>query len=213
MAVEIRAIRPDEFEEMRRTMGLVFGFDPPEGDGRFLRLLPLDRTRCGFDGGQNDQHIRCFQPRDDRARSAGALRRDHRSGSGTHPSAPGRASEDDACPSRRCEGSTASQSLPCGRLTAPSTGGSGTGALRSVTTSKSSLSTPIEPSGAGAGAVPADRACGGTRDRPAVVRPSPHGDPRVFCQDPRMVGGPLVPGKRNFRRRQHRSPLRGRRWG
>lgn len=52
MAVEIRAIRPDEFEEMRRTMGLVFGFDPPEGDGRFLRLLPLDRTRCGFDGGR-----------------------------------------------------------------------------------------------------------------------------------------------------------------
>jgi predicted acetyltransferase len=52
MAVEIRAIRPDEFEEMRRTMGLVFGFDPPEGDGRFLRLLPLDRTRCGFDDGR-----------------------------------------------------------------------------------------------------------------------------------------------------------------
>jgi predicted acetyltransferase len=51
MAVEIRAIQPDEFEAMRRTMGLVFGFDPPEGDGRFLRLLPLDRTRCGFDGG------------------------------------------------------------------------------------------------------------------------------------------------------------------
>jgi predicted acetyltransferase len=52
MAVEIRAIRPDEFEEMRRTMGHVFGFDPPDGDGRFLRLLPLDRTRCGFDGGK-----------------------------------------------------------------------------------------------------------------------------------------------------------------
>jgi predicted acetyltransferase len=52
MAVEIRAIGPDEFEEMRRTMGRVFGFDPPEGDGRFLRLLPLDRTRCGFDDGR-----------------------------------------------------------------------------------------------------------------------------------------------------------------
>lgn len=51
MGVEIRAIEPDEFEAMRRTMGLVFGFDPPEGDGRFLRLLPLDRTRCGFDDG------------------------------------------------------------------------------------------------------------------------------------------------------------------
>jgi predicted acetyltransferase len=52
MAVEIRAIAPDEFEEMRRAMGLVFGFDPPEGEGRFLRLLPLDRTRCGFEDGR-----------------------------------------------------------------------------------------------------------------------------------------------------------------
>ena len=51
MAVEIRAIRPDEFEEFRRTMGLVFGFDPPDGNNRVLRLLPLDRTRCGFDSG------------------------------------------------------------------------------------------------------------------------------------------------------------------
>jgi predicted acetyltransferase len=51
MVVDIRAIRPDEFEEFRRTMGLVFGFDPPNGDNRVLRLLPLDRTRCGFDGG------------------------------------------------------------------------------------------------------------------------------------------------------------------
>jgi predicted acetyltransferase len=50
MAVEIRAIEPDEFEEMRRTMGLLFGFDPPSGNNRVLRLLPLDRTRCGFDG-------------------------------------------------------------------------------------------------------------------------------------------------------------------
>ncbi len=51
MVVEIRAIQPDEFEEFRRTMGVVFGFDPPNGDNRVLRLLPLDRTRCGFDGG------------------------------------------------------------------------------------------------------------------------------------------------------------------
>jgi predicted acetyltransferase len=51
MATEIRAIRPDEFEDFRRTMGLVFGFDPPDGDNRVLRLLPLDRTRCGFDDG------------------------------------------------------------------------------------------------------------------------------------------------------------------
>lgn len=52
MAVEVRPIQPDEFETMRRTMGVVFGFDPPEGDERFRRLVPLDRTRCGFDEGQ-----------------------------------------------------------------------------------------------------------------------------------------------------------------
>jgi len=50
MATVIRAIRPDEFEDMRRIMGLVFGFDPPDGENRVMRLLPLDRTRCGFDG-------------------------------------------------------------------------------------------------------------------------------------------------------------------
>ncbi len=52
MATVIRAITPDEFEEMRRTMGLAFGFDPPDGNNRVLRLLPLDRTRCGFDSGR-----------------------------------------------------------------------------------------------------------------------------------------------------------------
>ena len=52
MATVIRAIGPDEFEDMRRTMGLVFGFDPPEGENRVMRLLPLDRTRCGFEGGE-----------------------------------------------------------------------------------------------------------------------------------------------------------------
>jgi predicted acetyltransferase len=52
MAVEVRAIEPDEFETMRRTMGVVFGFDPPEGDESFRRLVPLDRTRCGFDDGR-----------------------------------------------------------------------------------------------------------------------------------------------------------------
>ena len=52
MATVIRAIEPGEFEEFRRTMGLVFGFDPPVGENRVLRLLPLDRTRCGFDGGE-----------------------------------------------------------------------------------------------------------------------------------------------------------------
>jgi predicted acetyltransferase len=37
---------------MRRAMGLVFGFDPPDGDSRFARVLPLDRTRCAFENGQ-----------------------------------------------------------------------------------------------------------------------------------------------------------------
>lgn len=52
MPLEFRAVAPDEFETMRQTMGLVFGFDPPEGDERFRRLVPLDRTRCGFDNGK-----------------------------------------------------------------------------------------------------------------------------------------------------------------
>jgi predicted acetyltransferase len=52
MGVEVRAIEADEFETMRQTMGLVFGFDPPEADERFRRLVPLERTRCGFDNGQ-----------------------------------------------------------------------------------------------------------------------------------------------------------------
>lgn len=52
MAFEIRAVSPDEFETMRQTMGLVFGFDPPEGDERFRRLISLERTRCGFDNGK-----------------------------------------------------------------------------------------------------------------------------------------------------------------
>ena len=52
MAPEIRAIEPGEFQDMRRAMGLVFGFDPPDGDSRFARVLPLDRTRCAFENGQ-----------------------------------------------------------------------------------------------------------------------------------------------------------------
>jgi predicted acetyltransferase len=52
MPLEIRAIEPGEFGEMRRAMGLVFGFDPPQGDSRFERLLPFDRTRCVFDDDQ-----------------------------------------------------------------------------------------------------------------------------------------------------------------
>lgn len=52
MPLEIRAIEPEEFDDLRRAMGLVFGFDPGEGDSRFKRVLPLDRTRCVFDKGE-----------------------------------------------------------------------------------------------------------------------------------------------------------------
>ena len=52
MTLEIRAVEPGEFEDLRRAMGLVFGSDPPQGDSRFARVLPLDRTRCLFDNGQ-----------------------------------------------------------------------------------------------------------------------------------------------------------------
>ncbi len=49
MAVVFRAIEPDEYPDLVRTMGLAFGFDPPE-DEHFLQLLPLERTVIGFDG-------------------------------------------------------------------------------------------------------------------------------------------------------------------
>lgn len=49
MAVEFRAIGPDEYPDLVRTMGLAFGFDPPEDD-HFRHLLPLERTVVGFDG-------------------------------------------------------------------------------------------------------------------------------------------------------------------
>jgi predicted acetyltransferase len=52
MATVIRAIEPGEFADMRRAMGLVFGSDPPQGDSRFARVLPFDRTRCVFDDGE-----------------------------------------------------------------------------------------------------------------------------------------------------------------
>jgi predicted acetyltransferase len=52
VTTEIRAIEPGEFDAMRRTMGLVFGSDPPQGDSRFTRVLPLERTRCVFDDGE-----------------------------------------------------------------------------------------------------------------------------------------------------------------
>jgi len=52
MAVEFRAIQPDELGELRRTLGLVFGFDPRSEDGRLAATLPIERTRCGFENGR-----------------------------------------------------------------------------------------------------------------------------------------------------------------
>jgi predicted acetyltransferase len=49
MAVVFRAIRPDEYPDLIRTMGLAFSFDPP-GDDNFRHSLPLERTVIGFDG-------------------------------------------------------------------------------------------------------------------------------------------------------------------
>lgn len=49
MSVEFRAIEPDEFSDLLRTMGLVYGFDPPEDD-HLEHVLPLERTVVGFDG-------------------------------------------------------------------------------------------------------------------------------------------------------------------
>jgi predicted acetyltransferase len=52
MAVEFRAIGPDEFDDLRKALGLVFSFDPRPDDDRFRATLPLHRTRCGFDDGR-----------------------------------------------------------------------------------------------------------------------------------------------------------------
>ncbi len=49
MAVVFRAIEPDEYPDLVRTMGLAFAFDPPKDD-HFRHLLPLERTVVGFDG-------------------------------------------------------------------------------------------------------------------------------------------------------------------
>jgi predicted acetyltransferase len=52
MAIEFRAIQPDEFDSLRRSLGLAFGVDPDPEDKRLRTCLPLDRTRCGFEDGQ-----------------------------------------------------------------------------------------------------------------------------------------------------------------
>jgi predicted acetyltransferase len=52
MPVEFRAIRADEFEQLRQAAGFAFGFDPHPDDDRFRALIPIDRTLCGFDQGR-----------------------------------------------------------------------------------------------------------------------------------------------------------------
>jgi predicted acetyltransferase len=52
MPVEFRAIRADELDDLRSAVGLAFGFDPHPDDHGFSAVVPLDRTRCGFDNGR-----------------------------------------------------------------------------------------------------------------------------------------------------------------
>ena len=44
MAPEIRAIEPGEFQDMRRAMGLVFGFDPPDALTMTRRSTPCNAS-------------------------------------------------------------------------------------------------------------------------------------------------------------------------
>ncbi len=52
MGIEFRAIEPDEFDSLRKCLGLAFGAEPNPDDHRLRTCLPLHRTRCGFDDGQ-----------------------------------------------------------------------------------------------------------------------------------------------------------------
>ena len=59
MGVEFRAIQPDEFPNLIRTMGQAFHFDPPDDD-HFRHILPFERTFAGFDGQQMVSNISAF---------------------------------------------------------------------------------------------------------------------------------------------------------
>ncbi|MGC2240066.1 MAG: GNAT family N-acetyltransferase [Acidimicrobiia bacterium] len=49
--IQFRAIDPGELDAMADTMSLAFGFEPSDDATERLRqVLPLERTRCGFDG-------------------------------------------------------------------------------------------------------------------------------------------------------------------
>ena len=59
MGVEIRAIRPEEFPDLLRTMGLAFHFDPPSDD-HFQQILSFERTFAGFDGTEMVSNLSAF---------------------------------------------------------------------------------------------------------------------------------------------------------
>ena len=53
MAVEIRAVAPEELDVLRRTTAIAFGQDPdPAGEERDRRLVELDRNRGAFENGR-----------------------------------------------------------------------------------------------------------------------------------------------------------------
>lgn len=53
MAVEIRAVAPEELDELRRVTALAFGQDPdPAGEESYRRLVELDRSRGAYEGGR-----------------------------------------------------------------------------------------------------------------------------------------------------------------
>lgn len=59
MGVEFRAVTPDEFPTLVRTMGLAFHFDPPSDD-HFRNVLDFGRTFAGFDGSEMVSSVSAF---------------------------------------------------------------------------------------------------------------------------------------------------------
>ena len=199
MATVIRAVRPDEFEELRRTMGVVFGFDPPDGDNRVVRLLPLDRTRCGFDGGKMIS-------------TSGAYSLEM-----TVPGAQvacGGTTAVVVAPTHRRQGvlremmrahldDVKEHGEPIAALWASDSaiyGRFGYGCASIC------YDIAIEPDHATLSRLAPQPGRARMVDRaealevvPAPVRPSSHGDPRVLLQDPPLVGRPLLLGQRNHR--------------
>ena len=59
MGLEFRAVTPDEFPTLVRTMGLAFHFDPPPDD-HFRNVLDFERTFAGFDGPEMVSTVSAF---------------------------------------------------------------------------------------------------------------------------------------------------------